>query len=179
MRQNVGCLLIGDGKGDCLAPLEALLRAKGVAAMRTGGTLAEAQDGLVRVRRQDGVCIAAEGEMWAVALSLAAQLQVERIALIAPEDRCRRAADERERQLQRLKAYARRNLFFCISGILLLERSGEGNADRRINELCRRLCNANVRRMSCPDPRAYGMEPAARFLLSGSLGNGREALFSK
>ena len=168
MGDALGCLLIGERSGGRLEPLEALLRARGTRTVCIGGEglLDAAQEGLRQARGTGGVCIAAEGEMWAAALALAAQLPVERIVLIAPEDRDRAISvrDERSRRLQRLKAYAKRNLFFCISSILLLEIPVETRSDRRVDELCRRLCNASVQRTSLAHAASGYACAAARFL---------------
>ena len=166
MGDALGCLLIGDGIAGWLEPLETLLRARGTRTVRIGGEglLDAAQEGLRQARGTGGVCIAAEGEMWAAALALAAQLPVERIVLIAPEDRAISMRDERSRRLQRLKSYTRRNLFFCISSILLLETDAETQPDRRVDELCRRLCNASVQRASLAYSASGYACAAARFL---------------
>lgn len=171
MGDAVGCLLISERNGGRLEPLEALLREQGTPTVRIVGesSLGTAQEGLRRARGPGGVCVAAEGEMWAAALALAAQLPVDRIALIAPEDRTMSAWDGQSRRMHRLKAYARRNLFFCISSVLLLETFTEERSDRRVDELCRRLCNASVQRLPMARmpagavPQAYA-RAAARFL---------------
>jgi len=152
MGEAIGCLLIGGRKRGRIDALEAMLRAQGVASIRIGRTdalLCSGQEGLYRIRRPGGTCIAAEGEMWAAALALAAQLHVDRILLLSPTDDRLNTKDEWERQIARLKAYARRNLFFCVSSVLVLESAAE-ESDGRMSAVYRRLCNASLRRVSLP-----------------------------
>ena len=165
---TVGCLLIGETAKGRMRALRDRLDACGIATVGVtgqGDLLGGAQEGLRAARRSGGACVAAEGEMWAAALALAAQLSVERIVLILPTDR-RNPKNEREEQIERLKGFARRNLFFCVSDVLVLELRGDGRSDRRIDQVCRRLCNARVRRMPMADG---ALEAAARFLAQGLL----------
>lgn len=174
MGGSIGCLLIGETAHGRMRALRDRLDARGIATVgvaRQGNLLNGAQEGLRAARRPGGACVAAEGELWAAALALAAQLSVERIVLILPTDR-RDPRDDWERQIERLKGYARRNLFFCVSDVLVLERPGDGRSDRRMDLVCRRLCNARVRRMPLPeDPRscASALETAVNFLEAGVL----------
>lgn len=172
-RANVGCLLIGETMR--MRALRERLNESGVEtffAQQGADLLSSVQEGLYKARRPGGVCIAAEGEMWAAALALAAQLSVERVALIEPTDRCRSPRNDWERQIIRLKSFVRRNLFFCVSDVLLLE--GDGETARRLDALCRRMCNARVWRAELSDQRWTNCEhlhidAAARFLSDGEF----------
>ena len=173
--EAVGCLLLGETKR--MRALCDMLCARGVAtvmAATDGNLLTAAQEGLYAARRKGGTCIAAEGEWWAAALALAAQMCVERILLIAPTDLAKPANDEREKQIVRLKGFARRNLFFCVSEVLVLEDEISAQSDRRIDSLCRRMCNSSVRRISLSDQRWTNcelspIEAAVRFLDGGEF----------
>lgn len=175
VQSPVGCLLIGDTKR--MRALREQLAACGVptvSAVQGGDLLGAAQEGLCAARQPGGACVAAEGELWAAALALAAQLSVERVALIAPTDRSENPKDDWERQIVRLKGYACRNLFFCVSEVLVLEGESDVRSAKRIDLLCRRLCNARVHRVSLLDQRWTNcehspMEAAARFLRDGDF----------
>lgn len=84
-----------------------------------GRYLSHAQTALWRMRQRFGwVCVAAEGEAACIAVALAAQLPVDRLALtdsmlFMPRQR------GTNRELSRLRAYARRNLSLVVSEILL------------------------------------------------------------
>lgn len=163
---TMGCLLIGDTAHGRMRALRDRLDARGVATVdlsRNGDLLCSAQEGLRAARQSDGACVAAEGELWAAALALAAQLSVDRVALILPTDH-RNPKDEWERQIERLKGFARRNLFFCVSDVLVLEQQ----SDRRIDQVCRRLCNARVQRMRLSGDSRM-LEVAACFLEKGII----------
>lgn len=173
MGLDVGCLLIGETKR--MAALKERLHDRGVSTLSaawTGSLLAAAQEGLLAVRRPGGACVAAEGELWAAALALAVQLHVDRIALIAPTDRLKNSKDALEKQIERLKGYARRNLFFCVSDVLVLEGAGDPRSARRIDLLCRRLCNARVQRGMLDDQswtncKQLPLEAVVQFLVAG------------
>lgn len=173
MRQPVGCLLLGDTVR--MRTLAERLAARNVAAVHAGfgdNLLTAAQEGLYAARRSGGACVAADGEFWAAALALSAQLSVERVVLMAPTDRIGNAKDDLEKQIERLKAYACRNLFFCVSDVLVLEGESDPRSARRIDQLCRRLCNARVQRASLSDQRWTNceqspIEAAAGFLKDG------------
>ena len=87
--------------------------------------LPQAQEALWRVRRRCGwVCVAASGGAVGVALALAAQLPVDRVALaggrlLAPD------AVPRPRSLARIDRYARRNLALVASEVLILDADAE------------------------------------------------------
>ena len=111
-KESVGCLLIGEG-GERMGALRERLGASGVATACcatpcAGDLLESAQMALYEVRSPLGACVAAEGAYWAVALALAVQLNVERVALIFPDDIC---PEPMRRPLDRLAGFARRNLF--------------------------------------------------------------------
>lgn len=123
--------------------------------------LERAQESLYAIGRQcRTVCAAAEGEMWPAALALSVQLHVDRIALIRPE--CAKSSD---RSLERLKAYVMRNLFFCVSEVLLIG----GADDLRFAD---RLVNARV---ACAETwtncKHSAAEAAECFLLRGDFTN--------
>lgn len=176
MRSNegtMGCLLIGETAR--MRTLKNRLDALGVSTLslgQDGQRLSVAQEGLRAVRGPGGACVAAEGELWAAALALAVQLSVERIVLIAPTDTFAGRRDEQRRQMERLKGYARRNLFFCVSEVLVLEGAGDVRSERRIDQVCRRMCNARVHRAALSgearQEEGAALDAAARFL-AGSL----------
>lgn len=169
-KESVGCLVIGEG-GERMGALRERLGASGVATACcatpcAGDLLESAQMALYEVRSPLGACVAAEGAYWAVALALAVQLNVERVALIFPDDIC---PEPMRRPLDRLAGFARRNLFFCVSDVLVLEGEGGGQAFDRV---CRRMCNARVRRVSILDQKWTNckqspIEAVARFLEAG------------
>ena len=143
--ERIGCLLIGEVRETRLEALAETLGAKNVlTGVVTGGEdlLLRAQEGLCRVRPgSDAVCVVAEGAMWPVALALSVQLGVDRIVLIEPALQLKYSEENMERQIERLKAYVRRNLFFCVSEVLI---AGSGETDAR----CRRKIEAVWRRLS-------------------------------
>lgn len=85
-----------------------------------GRYLSHAQAALWRMRkRYEWICVAAEGEAVCIAIALAAQLPVERLALtrsslFVP------GKHALNRELVQLRSYARRNLALVISEILLI-----------------------------------------------------------
>ncbi len=173
--KSVGCLLIGESMR--MRALGEKLAARGVDPVcitHGADLLLSAQEGLRAARRSGEACIAAEGELWAAALSLAAQLCVDRIVLIAPTDFMHSPKSELEKQIERLKGFARRNLFFCVSDVLVLEEGLDARSDRRIDLLCRRMCNSRVHRLSMGDQRWTNcehspIEAVARFLCEGDF----------
>lgn len=174
----VGCLVIGETMH--MRALYEKLEECGVDMTAIGKSdhlLTEAQEALCTVRRAGGVCIVAEGEMWPVALALAAQLIVDRIALIAPTDRLKKTRDNFEKQIERLKGYARRNLFFCVSEVLILEESIDDRSARCVDGLCRGLCNSKVYRISSAEKRGINCEQSFVELTAGFLA-GRDCGFS-
>ena len=172
--ESIGCLLIGETKR--MRALRTKLYRQGidtVSMLRGSDMLGAAMDGLQAARRRGSTAIAAEGEMWAVALALAAQLCVEKIVLIAPTDCVKRPENEREKQIDGLKRFARRNLFFCVSGVLVLENAAEA-PDGRMTAVYRRMCNASVRRIALSQEKWMNckqslLSAAARFLHVGDF----------
>lgn len=79
--------------------------------------LSQAQSALYCMRREYGwVCVAASGCAVGIALALAAQLMVDRLALwMEPVPK------ERPRELMRIDGYAKRNLSLIACEILLVE----------------------------------------------------------
>jgi len=78
--------------------------------------LSQAQAALQRGRQEHGwLCVCAQGHAAHVALALAAQLPVDRLALLSPVQ----AASGMNRELLRLRGYARRNLALITAEILL------------------------------------------------------------
>jgi len=171
--ESIGCLLIGETKR--MRALRTKLYRHGidtVSMLRGGDMLGAALDGLQMVRRRGNAAIVAEGELWAIALALAAQLCVEKIVLIAPTDSVKRPENEKEKQIDGLKRFACRNLFFCVSDVLVLE-EGE-DSDKRIDQLCRGMCNSQIYRLSMADQRWTNCElspidAAVRFLSEGEF----------
>ena len=168
MGESIGCLLIGQTAHGSMRALRERLNARGIAtvdARRGDNLLSAAQEGLYAARRPGGTCVAAEGEYWAAALALAVQLNVERVALLAPTDIPGAANDSGARQMERLKGYVRRNLFFCVSDVLVLEGQADERSARRMDAVLRKLCNARVRRTPVsnflPEGGCYGAPLAA------------------
>lgn len=173
VRESVGCLLIGETKR--MQMLKESLTARGIETVRAvfgGDVLASVQEGLQKVRGSGGVCIAAEGEYWPAALALAVQLCVDRIALIDPMDRCRDSKDECGKQIDRLRSFARRNLFFCVSEVLVMENADNPELEKQIDRMCKGLCNARIQRVKVSEQRwtnceFFPFETVARFLYAG------------
>lgn len=158
--ESVGCLLMGEFSGGRMDELRRQLDESGVktvdASKRTDRWLA-AQEGLFAARRHGGTCIAAGGGWWPEALALAAQLNVDRVALIFPE------RSEAARYNPPL-GFLRRNLFFCVADVLVLENAQDVQMTRELNSLFRRMCNARVWRMEAEKTKVRPLETAARFL---------------
>ncbi|MBQ9951439.1 MAG: hypothetical protein IJO98_04780 [Clostridia bacterium] len=167
----VGCLLIGDTLRMNALRLRLNSGGAATAVPAPGENLYRSvQEGFLAARRPGGACIAAEGEMWAAALSLAAQLSVDRVALFAPTDSRKRTGDKAERQIEWMKAYARRNLSFCVCQVLILE----DRPSARLERVWKMLLNARVHRCSLDDQRWTNcefshVEAAARYLERGEL----------
>lgn len=122
--------------------------------------LPQAQAALWELRRRCGwICVAAEGAGAGVALALAAQLPVDRVALIGetPLDSLaghgRRSA--RARELIRVNAFARRNLALVIAEVLLVD-VDEAQRRRLIRGLGRadgvRWMDGGARLRDCVEP---------------------------
>ena len=85
-----------------------------------GRYLSLAQTALWRLRQRfEWVCVAAEGRATCIAIALAAQLPVDRLALAGSGLFARRRGRQ-PRELMRLEGYARRNLALVVSEILLI-----------------------------------------------------------
>ena len=87
--------------------------------------LPQAQEALWRLRRRFGwICVAGEGACAGLALALAAQLPVDRVALLGGSPfgavRTDGGAIGRARELARVDAFARRNLALVVAEILLV-----------------------------------------------------------
>lgn len=105
------------------------------------------QDLLQQARGPSGTaCVLARGRGCGAALALAEQLPVERLALIEPEA----SLIPRLRLLdpvERLNAFARRNLSLCVSDALVTERARERGAMRlREGGFC---AHARLLRLAC------------------------------
>ena len=109
---------------------------QGLVFTENGSFLSQAQTALWNARKNSGwVCVAAEGAAAYIALALAAQLPVNRLALLnLPVNRPRLS-----RELNRMRAFARRNLALVVSEVLIA-----GAADRRGQSLARGLVNCDV-----------------------------------
>ncbi|MBQ8507719.1 MAG: hypothetical protein IJ466_09860 [Clostridia bacterium] len=91
-----------------------------------GRFLSQAQNALQQLRGQaEWICVAASGAAVGIALALAAQLPVERLALWMDG-----AYRIRNRELHRIHSFARRNLSLVISEILLID--ADEAAERRL-----------------------------------------------
>ena len=125
-RENaVGCLIIDDFRsgGDGLSGLcfAAGLRPYPFDWDGEERPLPALQGLLQQARRECGAAaILARGRGCGAALALAEQLPVERLALIEPE-RALRGGLARRAPLERLNAFARRNLSLCVSDALVIE----------------------------------------------------------
>ena len=149
---DVGCLML-DGGEFARALLRRLADGGAQVERADGGTLDEARDGLFRISGRARVCAAAAGKSWATALALAAQLRVDRLVLFRPEFGARRSSAE---------AFARRNLCFCVSEILIFDDT-DASSMRETDALCRGLCSAQIWRAPGGNDDA---QTAARFLLA-------------
>ena len=124
--------------------------------------LKDMQKELYGVRKRAArICVAAEGEMWTAALALAVQLCVDRVVLIHPCGENGVQSPCLRRQLNRLNGYVKRNLFFCVSDLLVVE--PETGARRDTDAVLGRMVNARIWRM--PAAGGDAAEPAARFMM--------------
>jgi len=130
-----------------------------------GRYLSLAQTALWRMRQaHNWICVAAEGEAAAIAVALAAQLPVDRLALAGSGLFSPRQKGQ-DRELARLSAYARRNLSLVISEIMLI-----GAAERELRGFLRgrargRICAVEERETgweSCLDLLASPWEQACQ-----------------
>lgn len=96
--------------------------------------LSQAQLALHRARKErEWICVAASGAAVGIALALAAQLPVDRLALWMDD-----TPQLRPRQILRIDAYARRNLALVVSEILLID--AREDAARRLARGLGRSC---------------------------------------
>lgn len=114
MQKERGVLLLPDPTGGAQMQTYPI---QGLVFHENESLLSQAQTALWNLRRAHSwVCVAAQGEAACIALALAAQLPVERVALLGKAGEGAR----RSRELRRLRAYARRNLALLTSEILLV-----------------------------------------------------------
>ena len=168
---NLGCLLIDEPKPgeDALSGLCSCLRGAGVnAAVFAGG--ARLADALreaycaAKAGCERGAVVGRGGGGWA-ALALSEQLPVDRLVLVdlQPANRIARAC-------RRVAAFARRNLAFCVSDVLIVA-TRPGDWPERLAE---GLPNSRVTRLdACGDLRKNS-DPAVKsailsFLIDGEL----------
>lgn len=110
-----------------------------------GHFLSQAQQALQRERRRaEWICLAASGVAVGIALAIAAQLPVERLALWMDG-----SFRFRHRELHRIHTFARRNLSLVISELLLID-ADEADERRLVRGLGR---HARVRYASGADLR--------------------------
>jgi len=115
----VGCLLIGE-TASWMQRMQDELTRRGVYVLCS--PWADVQKGFYAVQNKAvRACVAAEGGMWIAALALAVQLNVDRVVLMGPSGGSGRLQSDRQRQANRMKAYVRRNLFFCVSDLLVID----------------------------------------------------------
>lgn len=137
---NRGCLMLN---GECdrrMQALEARLRENGIGTVNAaahGSIQDSALDGLRRARGREQTMITASGETVWVALALAARMNVDRLVLIDP-----RPAERAE--MREIQFFAARNLFFCVSDVLVI---GSDNA-RAFDKTVKKLLNSRVWRMN-------------------------------
>lgn len=114
MHKDRGLLLLPDPLGGAQMQIE---ETKGLVFTENEPFLSQAQAALWQKRRRHGwVCIAAQGEAASIALALAAQLPVDRVAILSPGQN----GPGLPREMRRLKAFARRNLALVTAEILLI-----------------------------------------------------------
>jgi len=120
MQQERGILYIPDPLGGALLPAPAEhTKVTTLVFNENERYLSQAQQALWELRKKcSWICVSARGPAAAIALALAVQLPVDRLALsqfsvFSPE--------KLPRQLAKLKTYARSNLFLAASEIMLCE----------------------------------------------------------
>ena len=98
-------------------PLSKYPNTKGLVFHENESILSQAQAALWQLRRDAGwVCVAAQGAAADIGLALAAQLPVDRLALLnMPRGRAKLP-----RQMNKLRAFARRNLALITAEILII-----------------------------------------------------------
>lgn len=143
--QYVGCLLI-DEKPVSTQRIFRELTNHGIYATSGEwgeGLLTDVQKKFYDVQKHAvRACVAAEGATWMAALALAVQLNVDRVALINPSNGPDSLADARRRQLNRLQGYVKRNLFFCVSDVLVVGQKSYEN--RVLDGILSGMVNARI-----------------------------------
>ena len=141
---NMGCLVIdGLGGGGALTDMAAYLQKQGMRASEYVpdvriGLHAGLQMAYQQIRVPDGInSIVAAGAGCDCALAIAAQLPVERLVLLCPEDG-RKASGE----YRRVRAYGLRNAALCTCDALVIGWSGADSDP--LMRLCRSLCACRV-----------------------------------
>lgn len=122
MEQNRGILFLADPLREKAAPQTQMKYANLMTLVfdENERYLSLAQAALWRIRQKsEWVCVAAEGKAACIALALAAQLPVDRLAL-ADSDVFSGRRRGVPREIARLEAYARRNFSLVVSEILLI-----------------------------------------------------------
>lgn len=142
MDQGRGILFLSDplNAGDAMQKQIRSTNSMTLIFDENGRYLALAQEALWRLRQKfEWICVAAEGRAACIAIALAAQLPVDRIALAVSGLFGQRQPDL-PRELLRLEGFARRNLSLVISEILLVgaPESEERGFQRGRN--CGKLC---------------------------------------
>jgi len=111
--------------------------AKALVFDENGRHLSRAQDALCQLRKTcEWVCVAADATAAYIALALAAQLPVDRLAL---QGGWLKQRDQLGRQMNRIRAYARRNLSLVVAEVVLFDA-----ADEEIRLLSRGMHHANI-----------------------------------
>lgn len=157
---TIGCLMIDDlmSGGGRLAGLSACLQTLGLNvcefSRNEGANLhAQVQTSYHKVRNaSDIACVLAAGTGCAAALALSEQLPVDRMVLIddGRTPHTGGASAAWRRQVNRLAGFARRNLTFCVSDVLLLNLDGKGGR-RRLETILRGLCHGQAYLMDLCD----------------------------
>ena len=150
----MGCLVIDDlaGRGGRLTALEDGLRSGGVRVRRfeddgAGDLHGHLQEALLAARGSGGADILAVGAGCGAALALAAQLPVDRLALLElpAEHSGTPAGRALRRRVAPVERFVRRNMALCVSQVLLI---APDNAPQRhrLARMARALTNARVTR---------------------------------
>lgn len=122
--ENRGILLLCDPLTGGSSFTQTHSNTKALVFQEGGRFLSQAQEALYRMRQRCGwVCVAASGGAVGLALSLAAQLMVDRLALWPePEE------GKAPRELRRIKLHAQRNLWLIACEVLLVGPEGEARS---------------------------------------------------
>ena len=171
---SIGCLLVDDAMPGTanLSGLCALLERRGVRARRFDASAGRdlhgrLQEAYYQARKGcAGQGIVARGAGCWAALALAEQLPVDRLILIGFD-----APDTPRRELARLRAFALRNLSFCVCDALLIDegRPGFARAVRRLRGLRGRQFALRVRADWLQSRPESAADALSLFLQSGEL----------